>query len=351
MTKRDRIIIDLDNTITIDASSEDYSSKDINKEILHAINIAKEKSINITIFSSRNMNSFNGDLEKINSITKPIAKEWLKRNNVPYDEIIFGKPWAGKDGWYVDDRNLSLEEFIFRFSGPFHKSSFDIVIPFFNERENIQKIYNKTKLLERIIDIKKYIFINNGSNDGSNKIFEEIVISDPKIKMVDIKNNIGYGDGIKKGLLASEAEYVLINHADDQFDAYNFLISNVDTINPDPDAIMPIRFNRKSFHNFCSRILRVLLSIINAKKIGDFNGQPKIFKKSKLKNIESLPPDFCIDYAIYRAFEDEAQILPVIEKNRKYGSSSWNKDLSNWMSIFIRYLYFAILFKKSSYKK
>lgn len=348
---QDKIIIDLDNTITIDESSENYSEKEVNKKILNAINIAKENSINITIFSSRNMNSYSGDLKKINSITKPVAIEWLNEKNVPYDEIIFGKPWAGKNGWYVDDRNLSLEEFIFRFSGPFHQDSFDVVIPFFNEKENIMKTYKKTKLLERIIDIRNFFFINNGSNDGSNEIFNQLANSDHKLKIIEIRDNIGYGNGIKKGLLASKADYLLINHADGQFDAYNFLLSNADIIDDNPDAIMPSRLNRNSFNNFCSLILRIMLSLINQKRIHDFNGQPKIFKKNKIKNIEYLPSDFCIDYAIYRVFEDSAQKLPIIEKKREAGSSSWNQDLLKWLYIFFKYLSFAIFFKKSSYKK
>jgi capsule biosynthesis phosphatase len=350
MDSKDKIIIDLDNTITIDESSDDYTKKDVNREILKAINIAKKESINVTIFSARNMNSFDGNIEKINSITKPIAIEWLNKKNVHFDEIIFGKPWAGKDGWYVDDRNLSLEEFIFRFSGPFFKKSFDIVIPFFNEEENILKTYRDTKLLERIIDIKNYLFIDNGSSDGSNKTLNKISKNDKKVKIINIKNNIGYGNGIKEGLLASTSEFVIINHADGQFNAYNFIMSNSDMIDEHTNAIIPIRLNRSLINNICSFFLRLLLSIISFKKISDFNGQPKILRKSMIKKISSLPSDFCIDFAIYRIFEDNFQRLPIIEKKREYGTSSWNKNFFKWVKIFLRYLSYAMFFSKKLHK-
>ena len=42
----------------------------------------------------------------------------VEKNNIPYDKLQLGKPGAGPNGWYVDDMNLSLEEFIFKFSGP-----------------------------------------------------------------------------------------------------------------------------------------------------------------------------------------------------------------------------------------
>ena len=350
MNTEDKIIIDLDNTITIDKSHDDYSKKDVNEEILKAINIAKKESINITIFSARNMKSFNGDIEKINSITKPIAIDWLNEKNVNFDEIIFGKPWAGKNGWYVDDRNLSLEEFIFRFSGPFFKKSFDIVIPFFNEEKNILKTYRDTKLLEKIVDVKNYLFINNGSIDNSNEIFNKISKTDKKVKIIDLQKNTGYGNGIKKGLLASTSEFVIINHADGQFDTYNFIMSNSSMIDEKTNAIIPKRLNRSLVSIICTFILRTLLSIISFKKIGDFNGQPKILRRSMIKNINDLPSDFCIDFAIYRIFEDNFKSFPIIQKKREYGSSSWNKDFLKWAKIFLRYLSYAIFFSKRLHK-
>ena len=43
--------------------------------------------------------------------TLPIIKDWLLANNVPYDEIIIGKPWCGMNGFYVDDRAIGPSEF------------------------------------------------------------------------------------------------------------------------------------------------------------------------------------------------------------------------------------------------
>ena len=72
------------------------------------------RSIPISVFSARNMRTYEGDIDKINQFTRPIAEKWLKDNGIDYSELILGKPWAGKEGWYVDDKNLSLEEFIFK---------------------------------------------------------------------------------------------------------------------------------------------------------------------------------------------------------------------------------------------
>ena len=63
------IIIDLDNTITIDSVDDDYPNKLSNPNIIRAIDNAHHLGFQCKIFSSRNMRTFKGDLEKLTSIT------------------------------------------------------------------------------------------------------------------------------------------------------------------------------------------------------------------------------------------------------------------------------------------
>ncbi|WP_141347611.1 capsular biosynthesis protein, partial [Escherichia coli] len=72
----------------------------------------KELGYTITIFTARNMNTFSGNIGKINVHTMPVIIDWLNRNNIPYDEIIVGKPWCGTNGFYVDDKAIRPSEFI-----------------------------------------------------------------------------------------------------------------------------------------------------------------------------------------------------------------------------------------------
>jgi len=107
----DKIIIDIDNTIsfTIDG---DYENAIPNISLIEKMREYKEKNFYISLFTARNMRTYSGDISKIQKYTLPILKKWLERNNVPYDEIIIGKPWCGKNGFYVDDRAIRPQEFI-----------------------------------------------------------------------------------------------------------------------------------------------------------------------------------------------------------------------------------------------
>ncbi|HEC1891944.1 TPA: HAD-IIIC family phosphatase [Campylobacter jejuni] len=106
------IIIDLDGTLTIDDENVNYIDKKPNLDLIQALRCYKKKGFKITIFTSRNMRTFNGELEKIKTHTLPIIISWLKKYDIPYDEIIIGKPWCGYDGFYVDDKAIRPSEFI-----------------------------------------------------------------------------------------------------------------------------------------------------------------------------------------------------------------------------------------------
>lgn len=44
--------------------------------------------------------------------TKPVLEKWLKKWNIEYDELVFGKPWPGPNEMYIDDRTLRSKELI-----------------------------------------------------------------------------------------------------------------------------------------------------------------------------------------------------------------------------------------------
>ncbi|MGH2267811.1 HAD hydrolase family protein [Campylobacter taeniopygiae] len=106
------IIIDLDGTLTIDDDKVDYCDKKPNLTLVETIKEYKKQGFKITIFTSRNMRTFNNDIEKIKTHTLPIIISWLDKHKIPYDDIIVGKPWCGFDGFYVDDKAIRPSEFI-----------------------------------------------------------------------------------------------------------------------------------------------------------------------------------------------------------------------------------------------
>ena len=105
-----KLVVDLDGTITL-ANTSDYKNVLPNLAVIEKLREYQLQGFSITIATARNMRTFEGNVGKINIHTLPIITEWLDRHNVPYDEILVGKPWCGHEGFYIDDRAIRPSEF------------------------------------------------------------------------------------------------------------------------------------------------------------------------------------------------------------------------------------------------
>ena len=106
-------VFDIDGTICpIKKKEERYEDLVPYENILEKIRYYKCNGAKIILFTSRNMNSYKGNLGLINKHTAKVLLEWLEKWEIPYDEIIYGKPWPGHKGFYVDDRTVRPDEFL-----------------------------------------------------------------------------------------------------------------------------------------------------------------------------------------------------------------------------------------------
>jgi capsule biosynthesis phosphatase len=108
-------IIDVDDTILTTPLNED-GTYDYDKSTpitvsVERIRSLKEEGHQIILFTARGVRTFNGDVKKIKKEHQERLVNWLKQNEVPYDSLVFGKPW-GPNPIYVDNRNLSLHAFV-----------------------------------------------------------------------------------------------------------------------------------------------------------------------------------------------------------------------------------------------
>ncbi len=106
-----KIIIDLDDTIC-STKNGDYENSIPKENVIKKIKEYKNLGFEIIIYTSRNMRTYKGNVDLIKANTLPIIIKWLKKFNVPYDQIIVGKPWPSFGGFYVDDKAIRPDEFI-----------------------------------------------------------------------------------------------------------------------------------------------------------------------------------------------------------------------------------------------
>lgn len=113
MFEKMTFVIDIDGTLCpIKKKDERYEDLIPYPDMVDRIRYYKANGAKIVFYTSRNMNSYQGNIGMINAHTAKIILAWLDKWEIPYDEIIYGKPWPGHEGFYVDDRAVRPDEFL-----------------------------------------------------------------------------------------------------------------------------------------------------------------------------------------------------------------------------------------------
>lgn len=107
------MVFDIDGTICpIKKSDEKYEDLVPYEKMTEKMRWYKENGAKITLMTARNMNTYNGNIGLINANTAKVLLQWLDKWEIPYDEIVYGKPWPQQEGFYVDDRTIRPREFL-----------------------------------------------------------------------------------------------------------------------------------------------------------------------------------------------------------------------------------------------
>ena len=113
MSERGALVIDVDGTLCpVKGADQRYEDLEPNRDVVARLGEWRRMGYRIVLHTSRNMRTHQGNIGLINKHTAPVLLAWLARWEVPFDELHFGKPWAGDDGFYVDDRAVRPDEFL-----------------------------------------------------------------------------------------------------------------------------------------------------------------------------------------------------------------------------------------------
>ena len=145
-----RIVFDLDGVICeLKKPSESYANVIPKNDVIEKMRDLKNDGHYLIIHTGRHMRTCNGDVSKVIEKVGRITENWLEKWKVPYDELVFGKPYADI---YIDD--LAIE---------------------FSTKEKLDK---------KIESLQPYIVIPMA---GHGKRFTDAGISKPKF-MIEVGN-------------------------------------------------------------------------------------------------------------------------------------------------------------------
>lgn len=103
-----RIVIDLDGTICqLRKPNGCYSEVLPLPDAIASLKSLKKQGHEIIIYTARNMKTYNGNTGKVMANIGSLTMDWLKKYDIPYDEILFGKPYGDI---YIDDLAVTFTD-------------------------------------------------------------------------------------------------------------------------------------------------------------------------------------------------------------------------------------------------
>jgi len=226
----------------------------------------------------------------------------------------------------------------------------DIVIPCYNEGLSIEELVKRCNFVSSKSSIN-FILVDNGSLDDTWDQLKLLTLNSENIVSLKVNSNIGYGNGILAGLNITKARYVGWMHADLQTDPAD-LIQIVDwlsaEINPEYVFIKGKRKNRAWIDIFFSFGMSIFESILFRKKMTEINAQPTIFTRSLINDLDNAPLDFMLDLFAYNKAISNGYLqkrFSVYFGRRKYGVSSWNKNVFSRIKFIYKTMKYSLLLR------
>ncbi len=94
-----------------------------------------------------------------------------------------------------------------------------IVVPFFNEEENVEEMYTRLKeVLGRIGEPYELIFVDDSSSDGTYALLKEIFRKDERVEVLKLRRNSGQTPALQAGFDRARGEIIISMDGDLQHD-------------------------------------------------------------------------------------------------------------------------------------
>jgi dolichol-phosphate mannosyltransferase len=92
---------------------------------------------------------------------------------------------------------------------------FSIIIPIYNEQENIHKLYDRLKSVMSGMNVShEFVFVNDGSRDRSMILIKELATKDNSVHYINLSRNFGHQIAVTAGIDHVRGKAIVIIDAD-----------------------------------------------------------------------------------------------------------------------------------------
>ena len=168
-------------------------------------------------------------------------------------------------------------------ASPFRLS---LVLPAWNEQDTIrQAIQEAHAALSVAVAEHEIIVVDDGSTDGTAEIVREEAARNPRVRLVQLGRNTGYGAALRTGFQAATLDLVAFTDADCQFDLSE--VSYMLPLTRRYDITCGYRIDRQDpvQRRFFSWGYNTLVTLLMGSPVHDLDCALKIYRREKLAAI------------------------------------------------------------------
>lgn len=219
-------------------------------------------------------------------------------------------------------------------------SRISIIIPAYNEEDNIDPVYREIiSVLSKMSYPYEILFIDDGSTDQTYQKMKSLQLNDDSVRIIKFRKNFGQSAALQAGFDYATGTIIITMDSDLQNDPRDIpaLIEKMER--EDFDVICGWRYNRRDpvFKKIFSRIANSLRKFLTGETIHDSGCTLRSYRRECVKDLELygeihryIPA--VLQWKGYRIGE-----LKVNHRERTYGSSkyTWKRLTKGFLDLIV----------------
>src|SRR6202049_1463347 len=203
---------------------------------------------------------------------------------------------------------------------------YSIVVPFFNEQENVPPLYMKlTEVMDSIGEPYELVFVDDGSRDNTFKVLSEIYEHDRRVTLVRLRRNFGQTAGLKAGFDFARGEIIISMDGDLQHDP-DEIPRFLEKIEEGYDLVSGWRNHRQDhwlMRQMPSRAANWMMAKLSGIELHDFGTTFKAYRREILQEIQLYGELHRFIPALASSTGARIAEVPISNLERKNGKSNY----------------------------
>lgn len=204
--------------------------------------------------------------------------------------------------------------------------NFSIVVPIYNEQENIDELYQAiTNALDGLNTDYEIIMVDDGSSDGSFGALQRIAAQDERLKIIRFRRNFGQTAAMSAGFDAASGAIIIPMDGDLQNDPAD-IPRLIEKLNEGYDVVSGWRKARKDTfitRKIPSMLANALISSLTGVHLHDYGCTLKAYRREVLDGINLYGEMHRFVPALASQVGAKVAELPVNHYPRLHGTSKY----------------------------